>query len=80
MNKFFLNIIEYPSTQKTKVFKKKIQSWNKRKEWSIDFVYELLKERKDEITNGDFDIFEGLSDGDLLGMSYFIDNVIGTLD
>jgi hypothetical protein len=46
----FLNIIEYPSTQKTKVFKKKIQSWNKRKEWSIDFVYELLKERKDEIS------------------------------
>ena len=46
----FLNIIEYPSTQKTKVFKKKIQSWNKRKEWSIDFVYELLKKRKDEIS------------------------------
>ncbi len=40
----------------------------------------LIQERKDEITNGDFDIFEGLSDGDLLGMSYFIDNVIGTLD
>ena len=39
-----------------------------------------IQERKDEITNGDFDIFEGLSDGDLLGMSYFIDNVIGTLD
>ena len=25
-------------------------------------------------------IFEGSSDGDLLGMSYFVDNVVGTLD
>ena len=38
------------------------------------------KIRKQEIIDGTFEIFEGSSDGDLLGMSYFVDNVVGTLD
>jgi hypothetical protein len=42
-------IIEYPSTRKTKVFKQNINTWNKRKEWSVDFVLEKLKEQNDEI-------------------------------
>ena len=39
-----------------------------------------LNFRKQEIIDGTFEIFEGSSDGDLLGMSYFVDNVVGTLD
>lgn len=41
-------IIEYPSTRKTKVFKQNINTWNKRKEWSVEFVLEKLKEQNDE--------------------------------
>ena len=40
----------------------------------------LIEDRKQEIIDGTFEIFEGSSDGDLLGMSYFVDNVVGTLD
>lgn len=47
-----MKIIEYPSTQKTKIFKQSIPSWNKRKEWSIEYVYELLENKKDEIVIG----------------------------
>lgn len=47
-----LSILEYPSTQKTKVFKQSINSWNKRKEWSIEFVREILEKKGDEISIG----------------------------
>ena len=40
----------------------------------------LIEDRKQEIIDGTFEIFEGSSDGDLLGMFYFVDNVVGTLD
>ena len=43
-------------------------------------VKSLIEQRKQEIIDGTFVIFEGSSDGDLLGMSYFVDNVVGTLD
>ena len=43
-------------------------------------VKALIEQRKQEIIDGTFVIFEGSSDGDLLGMSYFVDNVVGTLD
>ena len=43
-------------------------------------IKSLIEQRKQEIIDGTFVIFEGSSDGDLLGMSYFVDNVVGTLD
>lgn len=43
-------IIEYPSTQKTKIFKQTITSWTKRKEWAVDFVTEQLESQGDEIS------------------------------
>lgn len=57
-----INIIEYPSTQKTKVFKKSIDSWNKRKEWSVEFVLELLEKKEDEITIGWIEQFKKKDD------------------
>jgi len=43
-------------------------------------VKTLIEQRKQEIIDGTFVIFEGSSDGDLLSMNYFVDNVVGTLD
>ena len=45
-----------------------------------DSIQALIEDRKQEIIDGTFEIFEGSSDGDLLGMFYFVDNVVGTLD
>ncbi len=51
-----------------------------------------MKEAKDGLINGDFDVFDGditgqdgtvysgLTDGDLLGMSWFVEGVIGSTD
>lgn len=57
-----MDIIEYPSTQKTKVFKQSIGSWNKRKEWSIEFVLEILRKRGDEISVGWIEQFKKKDD------------------
>ena len=75
----FLHVIEYPSTQKTKVFKKSIPSWNKRKEWSVDFVYELLEKKGDDISKGWIDQFkkkDDICDTILMVLAYNIEKKI----
>lgn len=74
-----MNIIEYPSTQKTKVFKQSITTWNKRKEWSIEFVYEILQKKGDEISIGWIEQFkkkDDICDTILMILAYNIEKKI----
>ena len=74
-----LSILEYPSTQKTKVFKQSINSWNKRKEWSIEFVREILEKKGDEISIGWIEQFkkkDDICDTILMILAYNIEKKI----
>ena len=75
----FLNIIEYPSTQKTRIFKQSIPSWNKRKEWSVEFVHQLLEKKGDEISIGWLEQFkkkDDICDTILMILAYNIEKKI----
>lgn len=45
-------VMEYASTQKTKLFGSSLSTWKDRKNWSVNFVHTLLEEQGDEIVQG----------------------------